>query len=39
MVWRGREVVWAREIRVGYLVFRYTEAKGLWRVKQWDEFS
>jgi uncharacterized membrane protein (DUF2068 family) len=30
-------VAWPREIRVRYFVFTYTEAKGLWRVKRWDE--
>jgi hypothetical protein len=29
-------VAWLREIRVRYLVFTYTGAKGLWRMKRWD---
>jgi hypothetical protein len=36
MVSRGREVAWPPEIRVRYLVFTYTEAKGLWRLWWWD---
>lgn len=32
-----RGVVWDREISVGYLVFKYTEAKGLWGLVLWDE--
>jgi len=29
--------VWGREISVGYLLFKYSEAKGLWGLELWDE--